>query len=40
MLAAKQYGYSLLEVLLALALATTSLLAVQHLWQGYWQRTQ
>ena len=40
MMAAKQYGYSLLEVLLALALATTSLLAVQHLWQGYWQRTQ
>lgn len=40
MLASKQYGYSLLEVLLALALATTSLLAVQHLWQGYWQRTQ
>ena len=40
MLASKQYGYSLLEVLLALALATTSLLAVQHLWQGYWQRAQ
>lgn len=40
MLTAKQYGYSLLEVLLALALATTSLLAAQQLWQGYWQRTQ
>lgn len=40
MLLARQHGYSLLEVLLALALATTSLLAVQSLWQGYWQRTQ
>jgi type II secretory pathway pseudopilin PulG len=40
MLIARQHGYSLLEVLLALALATTSLLAVQNLLQGYWQRTQ
>lgn len=40
MLIARQHGYSLLEVLLALTLVTTSLLAVQTLWQGYWQRTQ
>lgn len=37
---ARQGGFSLLEVLMALSLAMASLIFVQQLWQSYWHRNQ